>query len=87
LLIGYLHKLISRDMYHQIHTVFLLYWVLLPRWEALRQMRAKVQTLTNQTVVEKRTVFGQPVFGLNAREIIKDVSSYHLIIQGQLRVL
>ncbi|EFP81051.1 uncharacterized protein PGTG_07303 [Puccinia graminis f. sp. tritici CRL 75-36-700-3] len=34
LLIGYLHKLISRDMYHQIRIVFTLYHVRIPRWEA-----------------------------------------------------
>ncbi|EHS62788.1 uncharacterized protein PGTG_22700 [Puccinia graminis f. sp. tritici CRL 75-36-700-3] len=35
LLVGYLHKLISRDSYHQIRAVFTLNYINLPRWEAL----------------------------------------------------
>jgi hypothetical protein len=37
-------------------------------------MRAKIRTLSNHTIIEKETVFGQPVFGLNAQELIRDVS-------------
>ncbi|POW18333.1 hypothetical protein PSHT_05902 [Puccinia striiformis] len=72
LLLGYLHKLISHDLYHQIRSFFTAYHIKLPRWEALREMRAKIRTLLNHTVVEKETVFGQPVFGLSARELIRD---------------
>ncbi|KAI7943268.1 hypothetical protein MJO29_013112 [Puccinia striiformis f. sp. tritici] len=75
LLLGYLHKLISHDLYHQIRSFFTAYHIKLPRWEALREMRAKIQTLLNHTVVEKETVFGQPVFGLSARELIRDVKT------------
>ncbi|KNE90001.1 hypothetical protein PSTG_16552 [Puccinia striiformis f. sp. tritici PST-78] len=55
-----------------IRSFFTAYHIKLPRWEALREMRAKIQTLLNHTVVEKETVFGQPVFGLSARELIRD---------------
>ncbi|POV99603.1 hypothetical protein PSTT_13685 [Puccinia striiformis] len=72
LILGYLHKLVSRDLYHQFRSVFTTYHVKLPRWEALREMRARIRKLINHTVVEKETVFGQPVFGLNARELIRD---------------
>ncbi|KAI7941230.1 hypothetical protein MJO29_013304 [Puccinia striiformis f. sp. tritici] len=72
LLLGYLHKLISRDLYHQIRSVFTAYHIHLPRWEALRETRAKIRTLIDHTIIEKETVFGQPVFGLNARELIRD---------------
>ncbi|KAA1076437.1 hypothetical protein PGT21_007160 [Puccinia graminis f. sp. tritici] len=80
LLIGYLHKLISRDMYHLIRSVFTVCDVRLPRWEALRMMRANIRTLINRTIVEKETVFGQPVFGLNASELISDVSKTYLML-------
>ncbi|KAI9614271.1 hypothetical protein H4Q26_009414 [Puccinia striiformis f. sp. tritici PST-130] len=40
LLVGYLHKLILHDLYHQIRGVFAVYHIKLPRWEAIRQMRA-----------------------------------------------
>jgi hypothetical protein len=43
-------------------------------------MRAKIQKMTNRTVIEKRTVLGQPVFGLNVAELIKDVSTYKFFI-------
>ncbi|KAI9620809.1 hypothetical protein H4Q26_013479 [Puccinia striiformis f. sp. tritici PST-130] len=55
-----------------IRSFFTAYHIKLPRWEALREMRAKIRTLLNHTVVEKETVFGQPVFGLSARELIRD---------------
>jgi hypothetical protein len=42
-------------------------------------MRAKVRTLVAHTVIEKETVFGQPVFGLNARELIRDVSTHCVV--------
>ncbi|KAA1106546.1 hypothetical protein PGT21_036034 [Puccinia graminis f. sp. tritici] len=72
LFIGYLHKIISRDMYHQIRTILTLYHVILPCWEALRQMRSKIRTLITRTVIEKESVFGQPMFGLKASELIGD---------------
>ncbi|KAA1120057.1 hypothetical protein PGT21_037090 [Puccinia graminis f. sp. tritici] len=71
LLVRYLHKLISRDLYHQIRVIFMLNQIKLPRWEALRLMRAQIRTLVNQTIVEQETVFGQPVFGLKASNVIK----------------
>ncbi|OAV89021.1 hypothetical protein PTTG_28844 [Puccinia triticina 1-1 BBBD Race 1] len=72
LLIGYLHKLISRDMYHQVRVVFTLYHVKLPQWEALRQMRTNIWKLFDRTIFERETIFGQPVFGLNPKDLIKD---------------
>ncbi|EFP92501.1 uncharacterized protein PGTG_18326 [Puccinia graminis f. sp. tritici CRL 75-36-700-3] len=72
LLVGYLHKLISRDMYHIIRSVLTLHHLFLPRWEALRMMQRKIREMTNQTIIEEETVFGQPVFGLNAKELIRD---------------
>ncbi|POW16529.1 hypothetical protein PSTT_01339, partial [Puccinia striiformis] len=72
LLLGYLHKFISGDLYHQFRLVFTTYHVKLPRWEALRGMRANIQKLISHTTTEKETVFGQPVLGLNARELIRD---------------
>ncbi|KAA1068266.1 hypothetical protein PGTUg99_030554 [Puccinia graminis f. sp. tritici] len=72
LFIGYLHKIITRDMYHQIRTILTLYHVILPCWEALRQMRSKIRTLITRTVIEKESVFGQPMFGLKASELIGD---------------
>ncbi|KNE93575.1 hypothetical protein PSTG_13024 [Puccinia striiformis f. sp. tritici PST-78] len=35
-------------------------------------MRANIQKLISHTTTEKETVFGQPVLGLNARELIRD---------------
>ncbi|PLW22365.1 hypothetical protein PCASD_15908 [Puccinia coronata f. sp. avenae] len=72
LLVGYLYKIISRDMYHQIQSILTLYHVILPRWEAIQHMRAKIQTLINHTIIEKESVFGNPMFALNAKEIISD---------------
>jgi hypothetical protein len=43
-------------------------------------MQANIRTLINQTIVEKETVFGQPVFGLNASELISDVSKTYLML-------
>ncbi|EFP87961.2 uncharacterized protein PGTG_13765 [Puccinia graminis f. sp. tritici CRL 75-36-700-3] len=53
LLVGYLHKLISRDLYHQFRLVPTLCHIKLPRWEA-------------------ESVFGQPMFGLDIKELISD---------------
>ncbi|EFP91328.2 uncharacterized protein PGTG_16982 [Puccinia graminis f. sp. tritici CRL 75-36-700-3] len=35
-------------------------------------MRRKIRQMTNRTIVEEESVFGQPVFGLNAKELIRD---------------
>jgi hypothetical protein len=63
-------------MYHIIRSVLTLHHLFLPRWEALRTMRRKIREMTNRTIIEEETVFGQPVFGLNAKELIRDVSAY-----------
>ncbi|EHS63915.1 uncharacterized protein PGTG_20895 [Puccinia graminis f. sp. tritici CRL 75-36-700-3] len=80
LLVGYLHKLILRYSYHQIRVVFTLNSINLPRWEALRMMRAQIRSLVNQTVIEKETIFGQPVFGLKASDLIKNVSTHLMVL-------
>ncbi|KAA1113161.1 hypothetical protein PGT21_023248 [Puccinia graminis f. sp. tritici] len=80
LLIGYLHKLISRDLYHQIRTIFTLYAIGLPGWEALRIMRAKIRSMSNHSIIQRESVFNQPMFGLDARQLISDVSTYFLVV-------
>ena len=60
-------------MYHQIRTVFSLYNVLLPHWEAIRKMRATIREISHHSVVEKESIFHQPVFSLDPSELIADV--------------
>jgi hypothetical protein len=76
LLVGYLHKLISRDLYHQIQAIFTLYHVWLPRWQALRRMQATLRSMSSHSIIQKKSVVDQPMFGLNARELISDVVTY-----------
>ncbi|KAA1113340.1 hypothetical protein PGT21_028435 [Puccinia graminis f. sp. tritici] len=73
LLIGYLHKLISRDLYHQIRIIFMLYTIKLPCWEALQIMRVKIRSMSNHSVIKRQSVFDQPIFALDAKELISDV--------------
>ncbi|KAI9616613.1 hypothetical protein H4Q26_011012 [Puccinia striiformis f. sp. tritici PST-130] len=73
LLVGYLHKIISRDLYHQIRAVFTVYHIQLPRWEAVRQMRATIRSMSNHSIIQKESVFNQPMFGLDMKELIADV--------------
>ncbi|POW14591.1 hypothetical protein PSTT_02767 [Puccinia striiformis] len=72
LLVGYLHKIISRDLYHQIRAVFTVYHIQLPRWEAVRQMRATIRSMSNHSIIQKESVFNQPMFGLDMKELIAD---------------
>ncbi|KAA1087327.1 hypothetical protein PGT21_029055 [Puccinia graminis f. sp. tritici] len=72
LFLGYLHKIISRDLYHQIRSILTLHHINLPGWEALRRTRQKIRLMSHHSLVEKESVFGQPMFALNAREIISD---------------
>ena len=73
LLVEYLHKLISRDMFHQIRSVLKLCNVNLPRWEALRRTRKKIRLMSQHSIVEEESVFGKPIFGLDAKELISNV--------------
>ncbi|KNE96003.1 hypothetical protein PSTG_10694 [Puccinia striiformis f. sp. tritici PST-78] len=72
LLVGYLHKLILHDLYHQIRGVFAVYHIKLPRWEAIRQMRATIRSMSNHSIIQKESVFNQPMFGLDMKELIAD---------------
>ncbi|KNE93972.1 hypothetical protein PSTG_12646 [Puccinia striiformis f. sp. tritici PST-78] len=72
LLVGYLHKIISLDLYHQIQAVFTVYHIKLPCWEAVRQMQATIWSMSNHTIIQKESVFNQPMFGLNMKELISD---------------
>jgi hypothetical protein len=42
--------------------------------------------MTNQTVVEKRTVFNQPVLGLSVQELRKEVRNY-LQLSSQVHLM
>jgi hypothetical protein len=64
LLIGYLHKIISRNMYHQIRSVLTIYHFRLPCWEACHRMCAKICTLINYNIIKRESVFGNPIFSL-----------------------
>ncbi|EFP90060.2 uncharacterized protein PGTG_15908 [Puccinia graminis f. sp. tritici CRL 75-36-700-3] len=72
LFVGYLHKIISRDLYHQIQSILTLHHIHLPGWETLRRTRQKIRLMSHHSLVEKESLFGQPMFALDAREIISD---------------
>ncbi|KAA1083685.1 hypothetical protein PGT21_003970 [Puccinia graminis f. sp. tritici] len=72
LLVGYLHKLISRDLYHQIRSILTLCQTNLPGWDALRSTRKKIRLMSHHSLVEKESAFGKPMFALDLREIISD---------------
>ncbi|PLW37357.1 hypothetical protein PCANC_19651 [Puccinia coronata f. sp. avenae] len=37
------------------------------------QMQAKIRSLINHTIIEEESVFGNPMFALNAKELIADI--------------
>ncbi|POW12028.1 hypothetical protein PSTT_04775 [Puccinia striiformis] len=72
LILGFLHKIISRSIYNYIRQILKIVFDLnLPGWEALRRERKKIREICSVSLNEKTLSTGKTCFALSAKEIIK----------------
>jgi hypothetical protein len=75
LIIGFLHKIISRSIYNHIRQVLLTLCDLkLPGYKALQRQRKRVQAAANYPITQKNAITGATCFSLSAANIVAHVN-------------
>ncbi|KAI9603142.1 hypothetical protein H4Q26_002456 [Puccinia striiformis f. sp. tritici PST-130] len=80
LIVGFLHKILSRAFYNHIRIVLItLFKLNLPGYEALRRRRKKIRAVVNYPVIQKNSSTGKACFSLSAKNIVAHELSNPLV--------
>ncbi|KAI9630062.1 hypothetical protein KEM48_012312 [Puccinia striiformis f. sp. tritici PST-130] len=80
LILGYLHKVMSRTMYNHLQLILTLCVVNLPHWDTIRRFRAKLREMTKVDVIENQTVLSNRTFSLSVKNIIANELANPLVV-------
>ena len=76
LLLGQLHNLISRSMYHQMRLVVSLGNMKLPHWDTIQNARSRIRKILKMDIVDSETILLNKCTTLSIKDIIGHVSQY-----------
>jgi hypothetical protein len=74
LMMGHLHNLLSRNVYHLVRLSVNLAWLDLPHWDTIRRRREKIREMLDVKLIENVSVLNNKVFSLSLKDLIANVS-------------
>ncbi|KAA1125883.1 hypothetical protein PGTUg99_014867 [Puccinia graminis f. sp. tritici] len=70
LFVGYMHHIMSREVYDQIRLILTLVAVRLPHWTTLQHSRESIRSMLNLKLRQKQTVWKQQCYALSVGQIL-----------------
>jgi hypothetical protein len=75
LMVGYMHHIMSREVYGQLRLILTLAALRLPHWSTLKLAREKIRELLKLELQQKETVFQKQCYSLSLGKTLGHVSS------------
>ncbi|KAA1112434.1 hypothetical protein PGTUg99_005834 [Puccinia graminis f. sp. tritici] len=83
MMLGHLHYLLPRNMYHLMRLILNLCFLNLPHWATIRRRRQKIREMLDIKLLENVSVLNNKCFSLDLKDIIAhEISNPHITTQA-----
>jgi hypothetical protein len=90
LMVGYMHHIMSCEVYAQLQLIITMASVTLPHWDTLRRSRERIQEMLNLQLEQKESVLQNQCYSGLLAKILSHVSNCDLLIldtHGQCQLI